>query len=80
MATAGPLFTRADGVFVAYNATTGDELWSVNVGSGITAAPITTISSGSRMVATAIARRCTSVPSWVAARCSISGSSPVCSP
>ena len=32
------------------------------------------------MVAIAIARRCTSVPSWRAARASISGSWPVCSP
>src|SRR5688572_27162195 len=32
---------RADGNFVAYNATTGAELWRVNVGLGISAPPIT---------------------------------------
>ncbi len=32
---------RADGEFVAYHAETGERLWSVNVGSGISAPPIT---------------------------------------
>jgi quinohemoprotein ethanol dehydrogenase len=42
---------HADGRFVAYNALTGDELWSVNVGSGITAAPITYSVDGKQQVA-----------------------------
>ena len=46
----------------------------------ITTRPMATISSGSRMVASCIARRCTSAPSCAATRCSISGSWPVCSP
>ncbi|MBK8960760.1 MAG: PQQ-binding-like beta-propeller repeat protein [Proteobacteria bacterium] len=53
MTTAGNLVFegRADGLFVAYNATTGDELWKVNVGSGITAAPITYTVDGKQQVA-----------------------------
>ncbi|MCC6708746.1 MAG: PQQ-dependent dehydrogenase, methanol/ethanol family [Gammaproteobacteria bacterium] len=53
MTTAGNLVFegRADGVFVAYNATTGDELWKINVGSGITAAPITYSVDGKQQVA-----------------------------
>ena len=46
----------------------------------ITTAPIATISNGSRIVAICSERRCTSVPSCRAARSSISGSWPVCSP
>ena len=45
-----------------------------------TITPIATTSSGSSSVASAIARRCTSAESCFAARCSISGSVPVCSP
>ncbi|MBK6656998.1 MAG: c-type cytochrome [Proteobacteria bacterium] len=53
MTTAGNLVFegRADGLFVAYNATTGDELWKMNVGSGITAAPITYTVDGKQQVA-----------------------------
>ena len=32
---------RADGEFVAYDATSGDRLWSVKLGSGVSSAPIT---------------------------------------
>ena len=46
----------------------------------ITIRPMPTMSSGSRMVASAMARRWTSAESWRAARCSITGSCPVCSP
>jgi len=43
LTTAGNLVFqgRADGEFVAYQAETGEALWSVNVGSGISAPPIT---------------------------------------
>ena len=41
---------RADGEFVAYHALTGDKLWSVNVGSGVTAAPITYSVDGKQQV------------------------------
>ena len=43
MTTAGNLVFqgRADGVFVAYNATSGQEVWSVDTGLGISAPPIT---------------------------------------
>ena len=41
---------RADGEFDAYNALTGAKLWSVNVGSGITAAPITYTVDGKQQV------------------------------
>ncbi len=43
LTTAGNLVFqgRADGEFVAYDAASGKELWSVNVGSGISAPPIT---------------------------------------
>ena len=43
LTTAGNLVFqgRADGVFVAYQAETGEELWSVDLGSGISAPPIT---------------------------------------
>ena len=42
---------RADGNFVAYNATTGAELWRFNVGSGISAPPITYSVRGRQYVA-----------------------------
>ena len=43
LTTAGNLLFqgRADGRFVAYDATTGKELWNFNAGLGMTAAPIT---------------------------------------
>jgi len=43
LATAGNLLFqgRADGRILAYNATTGEELWNFNAGLGMTAAPIT---------------------------------------
>ena len=43
LTTAGNLVFqgRADGEFVAYNAESGDRLWSINLGSGISAPPIT---------------------------------------
>ncbi len=43
LTTAGNLVFQgqADGDFVAYNATDGTELWSVNVGLGISAPPVT---------------------------------------
>ena len=40
----------ADGNFHAFNATTGEELWQVNVGSGISAAPITYTVDGKQYV------------------------------
>ena len=46
----------------------------------ITTRPMPTISNGSRMVAMCMARRCTSSPSCRAARSSMAGSWPVCSP
>jgi quinohemoprotein ethanol dehydrogenase len=42
---------RADGHFVAYNATTGAELWNFNVGSGISAPPVTYAVAGRQYVA-----------------------------
>jgi quinohemoprotein ethanol dehydrogenase len=42
---------RADGDFLAYHATTGAELWRVNVGSGISAPPITYSVGGRQYVA-----------------------------
>jgi len=43
MTTAGDLVFqgRADGEFLAYHAGTGDRVWSINLGSGISAPPIT---------------------------------------
>ena len=41
---------RADGEFAAYDALTGEKLWSVNTGSGITAAPITYAVDGQQYV------------------------------
>ena len=40
----------ADGSFNAFNATSGDKLWSVNVGSGISAPPITYTVDGKQYV------------------------------
>ncbi|MBX9606634.1 MAG: PQQ-dependent dehydrogenase, methanol/ethanol family [Gammaproteobacteria bacterium] len=40
----------ADGNFHAFNATTGEKLWQVNVGSGISAAPITYTVDGKQYV------------------------------
>ena len=42
---------RADGNFVAYDATSGAELWRFNVGSGISAPPITYSVAGRQYVA-----------------------------
>jgi quinohemoprotein ethanol dehydrogenase len=42
---------RADGNFVAYNATTGAELWRFHVGAGISAPPITYSVAGRQYVA-----------------------------
>ncbi|MBX9605702.1 MAG: PQQ-dependent dehydrogenase, methanol/ethanol family [Gammaproteobacteria bacterium] len=42
---------RADGELVAYDATSGAKLWSVNAGSGLTAAPITYSVDGKQYVA-----------------------------
>ncbi len=41
---------RADGEFDAYNATTGEKLWSVKLGSGISAPPITYLVDGKQYV------------------------------
>jgi hypothetical protein len=41
---------RADGEFVAYNAATGDKLWSVNSAHGISAPPITYTVDGKQYV------------------------------
>ena len=41
---------RADGEFVAYNATTGDPLWSVSTGLGISSPPITYALDGKQYV------------------------------
>jgi quinohemoprotein ethanol dehydrogenase len=53
MTTAGNLVFqgRADGVFVAYDATTGAELWRHDVGLGISAPPITYVVNGRQYVA-----------------------------
>ena len=40
----------ADGNFHAFNATTGEKLWQVNVGSGISAAPITYTVDGKQYI------------------------------
>ncbi len=52
LTTAGSLVFqgRADGEFVAYHAATGEALWSVNVGSGISAPPITYTVDGRQYV------------------------------
>jgi quinohemoprotein ethanol dehydrogenase len=52
MATAGNLVFqgRASGDFVAYHAATGAELWSVNLGQGISAPPITYSVDGTQYV------------------------------
>ena len=41
---------RADGEFVAYDARNGEQLWSVNVGSGISSAPISYSVDGKQYV------------------------------
>ena len=53
MTTAGNLVFqgRADGVFVAYDATTGAELWRHDLGLGISAPPITYAVNGRQYVA-----------------------------
>jgi quinohemoprotein ethanol dehydrogenase len=53
MTTAGNLVFqgRVDGTFVAYRATTGEELWSYDLGLGITAPPITYSIDGRQYVA-----------------------------
>ncbi len=53
LATAGNLLFqgRADGHFVAYDATTGEELWNFNAGLGMTAPPITYELGGRQYVA-----------------------------
>ncbi len=52
LTTAGELVFQgqADGDFVAYNASTGAELWSVNLGLGISAPPITYSVDGEQYV------------------------------
>ncbi len=52
LTTAGNLVFqgRADGEFAAYDARSGDRLWSVNVGSGISAPPITYAVDGRQYV------------------------------
>lgn len=52
MTTAGNLVFqgRIDGQFLAFDARTGKELWSVNVGSGISAPPITYSVNGKQYV------------------------------
>jgi quinohemoprotein ethanol dehydrogenase len=42
---------RADGVFVAYDAENGKELWSVNLGLGISAPPVTYTIDGEQRIA-----------------------------
>jgi quinohemoprotein ethanol dehydrogenase len=53
LTTAGDLVFhgRADGLFKAYHAATGEELWSVDLGLGITAPPITYSVDGIQHVA-----------------------------
>ncbi|NIP79274.1 MAG: PQQ-binding-like beta-propeller repeat protein, partial [Gemmatimonadetes bacterium] len=53
MTTAGNLVFqgRVDGTFVAYHAETGEELWSYDLGLGITAPPITYSVDGRQYVA-----------------------------
>ena len=41
---------RADGRFVAYDATSGEPLWSVEIGAGISAAPITYAVDGKQYI------------------------------
>ena len=52
LTTAGNLVFqgRADGVFVAYHAETGEQLWSVDLGVGISAPPITYSIDGKQYV------------------------------
>jgi quinohemoprotein ethanol dehydrogenase len=52
LTTAGNLVFqgRADGMFIAYDARTGDELWAFNTGLGMTAAPITYELNGKQYV------------------------------
>ena len=52
LTTAGNLVLqgRADGEFAAYDAQSGERLWSVNVGSGISAPPITYAVGGKQYV------------------------------
>lgn len=52
MTTAGNLVFqgRADGVFVAYNATTGETLWEINLGLGISSPPVTYSLDGKQYV------------------------------
>ncbi len=52
MTTAGELVFegRADGVFVAYHARTGEQLWSMNLGVGLSAPPITYAIDGRQYV------------------------------
>jgi quinohemoprotein ethanol dehydrogenase len=53
MTTAGNLVLqgRVDGTFRAYNATTGEELWSFDAGLGITAPPVTYSVDGKQYIA-----------------------------
>ena len=52
MTTAGNLVFegRADGVFVAYDATSGEELWSLPLGVGISAPPVTYAVDGKQYI------------------------------
>jgi len=53
MTTAGNLVFegRADGTFVAYNATDGEILWTIDLGSGISAPPVTYTVDGKQYIA-----------------------------
>ena len=55
LATAGNLVFQgsADGRFVAYNATNGNKLWEVQVGTGVVAAPVTYEVDGQQYVSIA---------------------------
>jgi len=56
LTTAGNLVFqgRADGEFVAYRASTGDEVWKMNLGLGISASPVTYSVNGRQYVALAV--------------------------
>ena len=56
LTTAGNLVSRvrADGRFIAYNATTGEKLWETPVGSGVVAAASTYMIDGKQYVSIAV--------------------------
>ncbi len=53
-----------DGLFSAYNATTGERLWSYTAVSGINAAPLTYLLNDQQYVAVAVGRP-TVIPGFV---------------